>query len=101
MSKTHFFEKCVIIGEVFTEMKEYSTVDDGWYDFFEINDIGLPMAYFIAEDMMEPTGTGDAERYIEETWINLCESLNVDADEKYGSLSDLWNASSNAPAFVS
>jgi hypothetical protein len=101
MSQTTFFEKCIIIGEVFVEMREYSTVDDGWYDFFEINNYGLPMACFIAEGLMKPTGTGEAIKYIEETWINLCKSLNIDPEGKYTSLKEVFAVSPNAPAYLS
>jgi len=59
---TEFISVCDILGELFANYKE----DDDFKDFIEFNDLGLPLAFLIREDLAMPTDTG--EKYIMETW---------------------------------
>jgi hypothetical protein len=55
-------------------------------EFREYNDLGLPIAYAIANDIVKPTEM--AQRFIEETFDLLLASLEVD-DSGYETLDEL------------
>jgi hypothetical protein len=97
MSKTHFFEKCVILGELWVEFREQAKENEAWDYFFSYNDVALPMAYLIAEDYVEPTGNALAETTVEETWLMFCEYIDIDSEGQYGNLAEAFEASPNAP----
>lgn len=84
---TSFSTKCEILAEVHTEAKW----NDQLKDFKEINDIGLPMAYLIDRDLVTPKD--DADKYIEETWQELCKALEVDPEREYDNSDELLSAS--------
>ena len=49
--------------------------DEEMEDFFEYNDLGLPMAYLISEDLVSLKDKGNI--YISETWALFLESLEI------------------------
>jgi hypothetical protein len=55
-------------------------------DFFEYNDIGLPIAYAYHNDMI--TLNDQSEMYVEETYHLLVFSLGID-DKEYQSLDEM------------
>jgi len=66
--------------------------DDQLKDFVEYNDLGLPLAYFIMNELVLPTK--QAELYIEETYSLLVASLEAD-DIEYESLDELLGSTSD------
>lgn len=60
--------------------------DEDFQDFIEYNDLGLPLAFIIANGIVEPTE--QAERFIQETFALLLGSLEVE-DSGFESLDDL------------
>jgi hypothetical protein len=56
-------------------------------DFVQYNDLGLPLAHFISEDIVKSTPR--AEIYINETFDLFILALEADPDEEYESLEDL------------
>ena len=44
-------------------------------DFIEFNDLGLPLAYMIDNELCEPTDEG--VNYINETWVLFLDSLQL------------------------
>ena len=60
--------------------------DEAFEEFIEYNDLGLPMAHLIAENLVEATRQG--EIYIDETFDLLLNVLNID-DDNYESLSEM------------
>jgi hypothetical protein len=50
--------------------------DEGFIDFIEYNDIGLPLAYLLAEDIVKSTTM--AEQFIEETWSLFLAALELE-----------------------
>lgn len=50
-------------------------------DFLIYNDIGLPLAQCIVYKLVEPTQEGRA--VVLETWVNLCELLDIDSTQEY------------------
>lgn len=69
---TDFTSVCSILGELYANYKE----DDDLKDFIDFNDLGLPLAYFVSEDLCEVSD--DGARYITETWALFLASVNVE-----------------------
>ena len=61
--------------------------ENDFEDFVQYNDLGLPLAYFISEDIAKSTPR--AEIYINETFDLFILALEADPDEEYESLEDL------------
>jgi hypothetical protein len=74
---TDFSKKCEILAEVHTE----SLWNKDLEDFKSYNDIGLPLAYLVHAELAKTTDKGT--EYIEETWLELCASLEVDPNKEY------------------
>ena len=84
-SGTGYEEMCAILGELWLEHRD----DDVFADYFAYNDIGLPAAYMISEDIVLSTPT--AEKFIREAWTLLLDALGM-TDQGWGSLGELLNA---------
>ena len=65
--------------------------DEQLKDFVEYNDLGLPLAYFIMNELVLPTK--QSELYIDESYSLLVASLEAD-DIEYESLDELLAATS-------
>jgi hypothetical protein len=65
--------------------------DEQLKDFVEYNDLGLPLAYFIMNELVLPTK--QSELYIDESYSLLVASLDAD-DIEYESLDELLSATS-------
>lgn len=90
MSETptnHFFRKCEILGDLWLNYR----ADEQFADFVEYNDLGLPLAYAFAEDLAKPTEI--AEKYVNESYELLAESLGVSGTEPFDSLDDMLDHS--------
>ena len=82
---TPFSNKCQILGEFWISYKD----DESFAPFFQYNDLGLPLAYFIAEDMV--VGVSEqAEAFIEETWSVFAGALGLDEDKEWESLQEIF-----------
>lgn len=60
--------------------------DEQLKDFIEYNDLGLPLAYFLMNELVLPTK--QSQVYIDETYDLLIKSLGAD-DIEYESLDEL------------
>lgn len=60
-----FNTMCQILSNVWIEHKE----NEKFQEFFDFNDIGLPMAYMITKGLVKPTE--ESEKYINDTFYNL------------------------------
>jgi hypothetical protein len=85
MPTTTFDNKALILGQVWIEHKS----DDEMADFFEYNDLGIPLAFAYAEGIINYTDT--LARYVTETFDLLLEALNIE-DAGFDDLQDLWDA---------
>lgn len=85
---TSFEDACSILAELWINHKEEKTFED----FISYNDLGLPLAFLIDSELVEPTEI--AKRYVEETWIILLKSLDIDEDTGFTSLEELFNHTS-------
>ena len=82
---TPFSDQCVILADLWLNYRN----DQGFSDFMEYNDIGLPLAYAVANKVAEVTPTGEA--LIGETFDLLLEGLGVD-DTGFDNLDDLLDS---------
>lgn len=80
---TDFSTKCRILADVHSEATWNKDLDE----FRQYNDMGLPLAYAVAVDIVEPKEK--AKEFIEETWILLCKLLEVDPDKEYEDSEDI------------
>jgi hypothetical protein len=82
---TSFEDACSILAELWINHKEEKTFED----FISYNDLGLPLAFLVDSELVTPTEI--AKRYIEETWIILLKSLDINEDVGFTCLEDLFN----------
>jgi hypothetical protein len=83
---TDFHSICKILGELYINYK----VDEDFKDFIEFNDLGLPLAYFVGENLCEVSD--DGARYITETWNLFLAGLKM-KDEGFDNLEELFEIS--------
>ena len=86
---TSFDDYCSILAELWINHKEEKQFED----FISYNDLGLPLAFLVDSELVTPTEI--AKKYIEETWIILLKSLDINEDVGFSSLEDLFNYTSN------
>jgi hypothetical protein len=84
---TDFTKVCEILGTLYANYKE----DEEFKDFVDFNDLGLPLAYFVAENLCQVSD--DGARYITETWQLFLASLNID-DTGYEGLDQMLSIAS-------
>jgi hypothetical protein len=82
---TNFTNKCEILGQFYSQYREIKD----FADFMEFNDLGLPLAYFISENLVEVSD--DGARYISETWDLFIASLEIE-DTGFETLEDVFFA---------
>jgi hypothetical protein len=80
---THFSKQCEILSQLWMDYRH----DEDFEDFIEYNDLGLPLAHFIHEDIVKPTP--QAELYVGETFNLFIAALEADPEEDYETLEDL------------
>lgn len=74
------------IYEILADLWINYKYDDEFEDFIEYNDLGLPLAYLVTEEIAKPSELG--VKYVEETWLLFLSSLGVE-DTGYTSLSEI------------
>lgn len=79
--------KAQILSELWQDYRE----DNDFKDFIEYNDLGLPLAYAFANEIAKETEL--AERYVNESYDLLAESLGVSGTEPFDSLEDMLEQS--------
>lgn len=79
---TPFSKRCEILSELWMNYRD----NEEFEEFIEYNDLGLPMAHLIAENLVEATRQG--EIYIDETFELLLDVLRIE-DDDYDSLSEM------------
>jgi hypothetical protein len=56
-------------------------------EFFDYNDLGIPMAISVMQDLVILTDAG--EQLLDETWKELCEIFGADPNGEYESIDDV------------
>jgi hypothetical protein len=82
-TETSFSNKAKILADLWLNNSE----DENLEDFFEHNDLGLPLAYAVAEDIVQ--STEKAQALIEETFAGLLTTLEIE-DDCFDSLDELF-----------
>lgn len=85
MSTTTFESKALIIGQIWMHHKK----DREFADFFAYNDLGVPLAFALAEGIIGLTP--GLEEIVNETFDSLLEALNIE-DAGFDDLPDLEEA---------
>jgi hypothetical protein len=86
---TSFEDMCSILAELWINHKEEKTFED----FISYNDLGLPLAFLVDSELVIPNEI--AKKYIEETWIILLKSLDINEDVGFTCLEDIFNYTSD------
>lgn len=79
-----FDNKITILAELWMNYRD----DEELSDFLEYNDLGLPLAYLLTNEIVLPTE--QSEIYINETYDLLVSSLTVE-DREWESLDEMLN----------
>lgn len=79
---TTFSNKLVILADLWLNYKQ----DEELADFIEYNDIGLPLAYLIHNEIVKTTDV--AQKFVEETFELLLAKLEI-TDDGFEDLEDL------------
>ena len=82
---THFSSQCQILADLWMDYRE----DEEFKDFIDYNDLGLPLAYAIANKMVEPTLLG--ENILGETWDLFLSGLGTE-DLGFETLDDVLDS---------
>ena len=82
---TSFESICSILGDLWMDYKS----DKYFKDFIEYNDIGLPIAFLIDNELVEPTNL--ATQYVYETWEIFLAALEIKEDIGWQSLEEVFN----------
>lgn len=77
-----------IIEEVAKEFTEGNIDRDFFSQFIIYNDLGIPLAQSLVYNLSTPTA--DGERLIMETWNNFCELLDIDPQDDYEDLDEIF-----------
>ena len=85
MIVTDFRNVCEILGKLYSVYKD----DEEFKDFIEFNDLGLPLAYFVSENLCEVAD--DGARYITETWALFLAGLNLE-DTGFSNIDEVFES---------
>jgi hypothetical protein len=83
--ETTFDNKASILADLWLNYRQ----DAEFADFIEYNDIGLPLAYAIANDIVQTTPI--ATKFIEETFDLLVTALEIE-DSDFETLDEMFTA---------
>lgn len=85
MTTTTYENKCAILSDIWLNYRN----DTEFVDFIEYNDMGLPLAYAIAEGIVDSTEI--ASGFINETFDLFLAGLGVE-DTGFDSLDDVMSS---------
>lgn len=84
------------LPEETTQSNKYDILADLWMnyrddeefkDFIEYNDLGLPLAYALSNQIVEPTP--DSDKFINETFLLLLVAVGYEEDLGFDNLDDM------------
>ena len=78
-NSTSYTDKCSILAELWLNYRS----DEEFQDFLEYNDLGLPLAYAIDNDIVKSSEM--AQKFVEETFDLFLSTLGLE-DDGYESL---------------
>ena len=74
-------------AEILVQFTQDEFNSGDYEDFFDYNDLGIPLSIAIIQDMVILTDSG--EQLLEETWIELCNLFEADPNLEYETIDDL------------
>ena len=74
-------------AEILVQFTQDHFNSEEYDEFFDYNDLGIPMSIAITQDMVILTDAG--EQLLEETWTELCLLFEADPNGEYESIDDL------------
>jgi hypothetical protein len=74
-------------AEILVQFTQDNFNDEVYEDFFDYNDLGIPMAIAIIQDLVILTDAG--ELLLNETWKEMCDLFGADPDGEYESVDDV------------
>jgi len=77
--------------EILAEIWKYHREDENFIDFCNLNDVALPLAYFLDAELATISELGN--QYIEETFKALLTRLGIDEDTGFESLEEMLDLS--------
>ena len=80
---TPFSSRCDILAELWVEYKH----DAKFQDFFDYNDLGLPLAYAISVGIVSSSDL--SANFVNETFELFLDVLGIESDTGFESLSDV------------
>lgn len=80
---TPFDTQAQILADLWMDYRN----DEEFSDFLEYNDLGLPLAYAIANGIVSSTAI--SKQYIEETFSLLLAGLKIEEDTGFDTLEDV------------
>lgn len=86
MSSTPFTNKAEILAELWMDYRD----DEGFKDFVEYNDLGLPIAYAVSNGIVESNKL--VEQFIDESFRLLLAGLGIEEDLGFETLTDILSA---------
>jgi len=82
-TSTPYSDRLAILADLWINYK----ADEQFVDFVEYNDLGLPLAYAIDNNIVKSTDL--AEQFINETFELLLAGLEIDEDTGFETLDDM------------
>lgn len=86
VATTPFSNKVLILAELWMDYRE----DEAFVELIKYGDLGFPLAYAIAENIVEPTPL--AKQYINELWELFLSELGVEDTGTFESVGDVFDA---------
>lgn len=83
---TPFEKRCEILADLWINYKN----DDSLVDFMEYNDLSLPFAYGLANDIIDYSASDKMKPFIDEAWDLLLAGLDVE-DNNYDRLDQIFD----------
>jgi hypothetical protein len=88
-----FSNRCEILAELWLDYRE----DEQFKDFIEYNDLGLPLAYAIHSEIVQPTEI--AKQYVDETFQLFVEALGLELDDHWTTLNQMLEYAKDTGTF--
>ena len=80
MEETTFSDKCQILADLWLNYRD----DEEFQDYIQYNDLGLPLAYAISNEIVEETPL--ARGFVEEAFSLLLSGLDIEKDYGFDTL---------------
>ncbi len=82
---TPFGKRVEILNDTYASFAD----DHEWESFFDIYDLGVPLAAAVFRG--GATATEEGIKWIDEAWDGLCEMLEIDSHGEYNGLQEMSN----------